>query len=496
MKTTLLKVTAWFLLVISARPTALSAAEENYHSLTLQQFADLVSEHSPDKAIDSKAVELAELAESRSGLLADPMVTVTRENEPAPSVWPSQDSAMNSPGQSPSWKWTVTQSIPWPGSLGAAERLAKATTTSARISQDTSDAERRFVAMKLFVEMVRKNFAIEIQKTVAADTNALLDIVRERYKQGTGSHMEALQSQIETIRLNASLASQRAELDNLKSHAELLLSGVRGVPVHADFKLEWPKDWLNSSPISDAGQRDYTRDLIDNSQELGAANRELAYKKSLPALNLGIMAMQNDDGMHSVGAMLGIQIPIYSFAERHALSLENDAFHTKTDLDMTWYVRRKKLSEDQTKIRIRQIAENLATLEREILPLIREHLTSATVSYGEGKGSVSSIIESRRELLNFEMSRIDISAELVRAHIALSEIAAGFADRLIDIPIPNLAASGMGGGPLNGDSMNGPSMSGSTGDRMPGDKSEMMKKSPTRPPSSPPIEPEGKGMGM
>jgi len=424
--------------------------------LRFGEFADLVSRAGPENALDVATLGLAEAQSARAGVLKDPMLAVTRDDVPVAGQWREKEAmAGDAPtGVAPSWRLAFTQSFPWPGTLAREKQAAAAATDATRIASDASRAARRFAAMELYLNMIRLQKAIKVQKAVKVEADAFRDFVHERYRQGIGAHLEFLQTHTESVVIGANIASLSSELANLTRHARLLLTGVSGLDVeHVGFQLEWPADFLKGDGPAIVPQDqspDYTKASIGQIREREVAGKEAAYDRTLPAFTLSGMAMRDDMGMRSIGAMAGVTVPLYSHTERAALAAESALVKARADQQLSWYEKTKQLALAQTTERMQRLSANLSTLYKDILPAVREHLEVAEVAYGQGKGAVTSIIEGRRELLNLEMARLSTEEALAQAHLAFARVEAGFVDQAIDAPIPAIPYAPMASSSMEG----------------------------------------------
>ncbi len=459
-----------FLFAINPGAVKAEAPKAPQKIIGLREFAQMVAKSSPEVAIDTANINLAKEAESRTGLLADPAIALSREDVPAPEILREKNAMMpnNAAATSPSWKLSITQTFPWPGSLSAEEQMATANSGTVEVSNEAAKAERYFSALELFVEMIRNQKLLEVQESILTEANAFRDFVHERYRQGIGSHLEYLQTHTESALIETNIATQETNLENLKEHALIFLEGANNInPSNTIFSLQWPKYDDNSpnrfapnfeEPRDHTSPIDYTLSLMKISRDKDLAAKDAMLKRSLPGISVTAMAMQSDTGMRGVGGMLGMAVPLYSMSERRALRSEITHVKAKIDADISWYEKRKELALHQSERRLDRIMKNLQSLEKDILPKVREHLEASTVYYGEGKGSVYSILDSRRKLLSLDIAKINMIAAVIRAKITISRVEYGFIDAAIDSPVPEISyatMSGGGGGAMDSGQMPG-----------------------------------------
>jgi outer membrane protein TolC len=484
------------------------AQAEPAQTLTYDAFLDAVAQRHPERSIDEAGIAASRRAEDRAGVLADPQLSVGRDDVPMPrrAQRVMVDEADRDEAQ---WKLTLSQTFPWPGTLAAEKRAAAARTAAVDASAGLAAYERRFHAAEVFLRIVRTAKMLAAQRANLAVVDGIRNFAHEKFRQGIGSHMEFLQTHSESGVLRANIAAMETDLENLQRHA-LLLMGDDGHldPAAVAFVADWPEALVRPSTTaaSEPPATDLAREDILRREADAVAARAAASRRSLPSITASGMLMQDDAGMRMYGAMVGVAVPLFSGTQRRALADETSQVERGAAGNVAWHDRRRDLAVAQTQARIAQLESTLASLRRDLIPPVREHIEGATAQFSQGKGELSEIIQGRRTLLQLEVTEVQMMETLARSNLGLERIRAGFVDDTLDEELPQLEVPGtagaMSGGMGSSSSSSSSSSMGSMRGRATGtrrDSRAPMPQTPTAPPMQDDdgAQPGGaSGMGM
>ena len=426
--------------------TAAAADTTKRSTMTYEAFVDATANHHPERALDGKVRDKVREDQRRSGLLPDPQFTVGRNLVPLPQRY-QHVAASDMERAKAETTYGLSQSFPWPGTLAAEERAAKARADAVETDISLAAQGRRFAASELYLRLVRTAKLIDAERANLVVVNGIREFAHEKFKQGVGSHMEFIQSHTEAGVLQANVASLELDLKNLKRHALLLMDHQADIaPDAIDFVLEWPRNLIAAKADQDANQ-DLARERILRSKDADLSRQDAEYRRSLPLFNVSGMLMQEDSGMRMYAAIIGVSLPIYSNIQRSSYTSEGLIAESQAEGELAWHERRKALALLQTEGRIAQIEANLSVLTKDIIPPVREHIEAATSQFSQGKGDIAAIVDGRRTLLNLQMTEVRTTESLALARLSIEKIAAGFIDESIDQEVPQLvgtSTSGMG----------------------------------------------------
>ncbi len=449
--------------VLSVLLSLMSGAALGEPALDFASFVDLVERNHPEAAVSQLSVERARLAGERAGVLPDPEVAISRENLPLKGKTDMDASAM-----SPMFQLTLSQSLPWPGTLNAAAAASRAASEGAGTEEKMAALLRRLDAKNLFVDMVRLAEAVDFQKASVEDADSILSSAAARIRNGIGSHHELVQAQNEKAVHSLNLAALEADLENLKDHAAQLIG--RDDATGLAFTLRLPDDYTGvkspGKPTAESPGVDLIRLRQQQGQDEAAARLTTERKQSLPHFMISGMMMRQDDGMRSVGAMAGISVPVFSGQIRRSVDDESGVLSTQSSRDLGWHDRKKMLAETQNQRRVKVLSQSLQTLHDEIVRNAKGHLQAVALDYALGRTSFAAVNAAREQLLQYELAEASARQNLARAMISREKILAGFVDDAIDRPTPQVSTGDMnGGGEMEGRGMAPSSAKGSTSER-------------------------------
>ena len=401
-------------------------------------FLGLVERNHPEAAAAQLATLRSKQAEAKAGSFPDPDIAVTRQYLPLPGAGKGMDTTTNVPMS----QLTLTQTIPWPGTLAAQEQAAKAATEGVSIDEKMAATLRRLAAKDMFIDMVRLAETARFEKTSVSDAESIVKSATARLRNAVGSHHELIQAQNEKAVHTLNLAALEADLQNLQDHAAEIL-GLGDVK-DLSFDLRLPEAYAGSGALPAVAEVDLTRERrlqaeVDTTSRFAAER-----KRSLPHLTASGMVMQQDDGMRSVGVMLGISLPVFSGRIRSSLDDEQATASAQTSLDLAWHDRKRSLALKQNQRRLMVLAQTLHVLSQEIVPSAKQHLQALLSDYALGRASFAAASTAREKLLRFEFAEADARQSYARAIVARERILAGFEGDSLDQPTPQVLGN-MGG---------------------------------------------------
>jgi hypothetical protein len=246
---------------------------------------------------------------------------------------------------------------------------------------------------------------------------------------------------------------------NLKDYAAQLIGEKDSADL--SFKLDLPAAYLNleknTPPLKNPGEgTDLSQERFNALQDENFSKIEAERKKSLPAIMVSAMAMQETTGMKTYGIMAGIRIPLFSGSVRSAFESEGELLTHTTSEELAWYGKRKHLAAVHTERRINILKAHVGGLDKEIIPTIKQHYSTIAFEYAEGKGSFAGVNNARRLLLRYRLALVAAKRDLALAILAQEGLEAGVLQAGIDLHNPQLPSYGLQGGEMPG--MSAPSM--------------------------------------
>jgi outer membrane protein TolC len=385
-------------------------------SLLLSDLLDIARVRSPRLHAAGAAVAASRAREGAAGVPPDPMVEVGAMNLSIPGLRADMPASM-----APSIQ--VLQTVPFPGKLGLAGRIAeRATAVEAAAEGESWWALRARVAAG-FYELYEADRAI----AVAAETLALLrDLevaARSLYAAGTGRQADVLRGSVEVARARAELT----RLETGRRAAAARLNALVGVPVAGDVASPALAALPLELPPADTllAWADGSRPLLEGLRlrvEQAGSRRALARREIWPDLTLGIQYGQSRGftGTERMGgAVVGFSVPV--FAGRRQLRARDEAAALEAAV-------RAELAAERAVVEAR-IHEQVAVLEEtralislyrgEVLPQASANMASALAAYRAGTVDFLTLIEAQ---LGHNTYRRELNALVAEYGAAIAEL--------------------------------------------------------------------------
>lgn len=353
---------------------------------------------------------------TQAGALPDPRLTVGAYLEEVQTRTGPQEASLG-----------VQQSFPWPGTLGARESVAGERAMAAwwrfeAVRQDVS--ERVWAALH---ELAYLDHATAITRDNLELIESFEDVVRARYRVGTGQHTELIRAQVElgeTEDRLAQLVAMRPSYEAALAAAVNLPAGTPLGPVP-----ELGEDVVTASAEELAAIARSANPQLRALDRETAARREatgLAKKDGLPGFTLGLNYIVTGSGSNTadpnngddpVLLTLGISLPIdrvkydahvrEAVAQRlsSALAHDDQANRVSAAVVRAWF--------EHT-----DAARRVGLYERTLIPKAEESMRSALAGFRAGDSSFLDVLDTERTLLGFalagERARADRGIALAR----------------------------------------------------------------------------------
>ncbi len=325
---------------------------------------------------------------SPAGALPDPMIRLSYEND---GTTPSLGSEMMT-----RLSFMAEQTIPWPGKLGLAEKVASA---------DAAVADAALARLRLGVEaevrraatrLLEAREAGELTREQTENWERIEWVARSRYAAGLGTQQDVLRAQSERTRLLQQLRRDEGAARAAEAELRRLLLREPGTPVVVEGALRdtKPEPPVAEAELARAEAESPELDVARKTAERETLAIDLARRGRRPDLlaSAGYMNRGSLPLMWSVG--LGVTVPLFSGKKQEPRVREAEARLAAV-----------KAAEDDVRLRLRartetqlallfQLAEE-ARLDREAL-LVQDRLAveSALASYSSGSVPFVTVLEA------------------------------------------------------------------------------------------------------
>ena len=306
-----------------------------------------------------------------------------------------------------------SQQIPWIGKLRYKEAMAEDEAESLwwhveakilEVRRDTAIGFADYANLGQQVRILRENLVLLRD----------LEPIVQRLIQAGGRQDDLLRLQVEIGKVENSLESHLDRRESFSARLQAIMN------VDDDAVLPWPE------PLSDRTRGFALTDLEPLVEKLNPRLRALAYQVEVaedriglaraagrPDFNVGVGYMEtgssvmmprpSDSGDDPISITVGLTLPLgrgkYKAGKREALAHKSAVLHQRGQLrnDLQWRLEQTLYELDDA---IRQV-----TLFRDsLIPRGRQALELTEIAYESGAASLLDVIDSQRELLDFELS--------------------------------------------------------------------------------------------
>ncbi|MDT0636111.1 TolC family protein [Spectribacter hydrogenoxidans] len=329
----------------------------------------------------------------------------------------------------------ISQSLPWPGTLGLRADVARHEAAAA--GDEVASLRLRLAAAtrSRYAEWFYVHRALAINASNQQLTEELRRVAERRYATGLAEQQDVLQAEVELQRLReqALVLEQRRAAIRARTNALLSREADAPLPAPADMPAADPLP-AYASLRALALRRHPALQRLDRRIAASRDREALADKAFYP--DLRVMAGNNDfrpasETRFTVG--VGISLPLDQDKRRAA----RDAARADTmRLDFEHRDQRNRLLGELEAARAaaEQARASIDLYRRELVPRTQESLSAARAAYGSGGGSFLAVITAEQQQLDAELNLARARADYFIARAELARWAGG--------ELPDPAAAG------------------------------------------------------
>lgn len=386
---------------VPALVVALSAVPaETSQTLSLVDATRAAMEHNPELAEAASAARAAEAGVRGAGALPETMLSYQAWQQPWSRPVDPTATNMHMIG--------IRQSLPFPGQLGIAERVAR---SEARARRDDVRARRLAVQAQVAHAYVawwraREELRVHLEHMKLAERT--LAAVEARYAAGGGRQGDILRAQTDLHRLHADIAGIQESL----RASEALLAATMGAPDEALPPPSVPEVALQQGG-GEQPEVAAARARVGRAED---AARLADRARRAPDLMVGFDYMLMPGLPDAYSVMLQVGVPWFS--SRRAAEADRAAAEEQQARDVAAAaVNAARYEQVEAQARARSAKAQLAVLEDDVVPRADRTLQAMRASYASGDADLVVLIDAESALLDARLSA-------VRQHAALADAAA------------------------------------------------------------------------
>lgn len=321
----------------------------------------------------------------------------------------------------------VRQTIPFPGKLASAGRVAEQESLLADQERRRMEAELAGEVRRAYWSLYAAERALELTSAAREALAQIHQATLARYRAGQGQQQDVLRAGVELAEMDQRLVELRADRDAAAALLNTLSDQPPDTPAPVASRAEPASIDLAFDELATLAARSSPRlEALRHEAELARRRRHLAHLQRYPdftaivSYNLvnadEMIPNSSGDDQWSIG--VGINIPLWQgrldAAEREATrGVLEAAGRAAAEQNRIAYRLREALA------RLEAQRTQIALLDETILPRARQALEASRAAYASGVAEFLNVIENWRRLLTLEQMRERLIAD---THLSIASI--------------------------------------------------------------------------
>lgn len=309
----------------------------------------------------------------------------------------------------------IAQSFPWFGTLSLRGEMADAEARAEFYRFLTLKNKLVFDVTQTYAQLIYLHDAVAITKATISLVQSWEEVLRERFRAGTGSHSDLVRVQVELGKLEDRIREFEDLIRPMEVAFNALLNRNSGESVSIPMGELTSKDIgkevaaAGSLDINDIAQSPALK-TVDALIEARVAGIQLAEKKYFPDLTFGIDYIavgdregQSDGGKDAIMTMVSMNLPLYWEKNR---AREDEARLSKKSVEEQRVDRENMLRAEfaRAQFELRDAERKIRLFERTLIPKAEESIEASYTAYESGESGFLDVLDSERRLLDFRLS--------------------------------------------------------------------------------------------
>jgi outer membrane protein, heavy metal efflux system len=339
-----------------------SSASAGAAGLTLEGFLAQVEAANPLLAAAESRASAAERRIGPASAWQDPFFAIGIDEVPVRGM---DESSM--------YRYQLSQTVPFPGKLGAKKRAAEGRAREAASTSAALLRETRILAIQTYYRAIYAQEALRLNGSLQKLFNSTLESLRSRYRTGGDAHHELLLARAELAILQVEKLRLERESETLKARLNELRNLPPETPVAA-LQASFSPAEKRVAPALDGQPELKAMGAMEaaSDAELSAARLDFFPDFMLQGMYMRPRAGGSMAGMEAPkwGAMVGVSLPIYFLSKQSrqvsAARMDREAARLE-----------RQSLENRLRIETREAERQLTTAE-DVIKLYRESVLPAT----------------------------------------------------------------------------------------------------------------------
>ncbi len=343
------------------------------------------------------------------------------------------------------WNLTLSQAIPFPGTLAQKGRVLEADVRISRLKLDKTVKNIVTAVSASFYELVYIQKALDIAFANLALNQELTKISLNAYAGDKALFYDVSKARAQTAQIQYDRLLLQELEQTEKTRLNTLLNRSPEAPLGRAIGLV-PRDVVYSLKEIYGIAMHHQEDILiaDETIEKSMAAIRLTRFKTLPSFKLGLFyagighpdvaTAPRDAGHDAVGIQFGLNLPLW-FGKNRSRTAKALAVREKARADKTLIANRTRAQISRLWFKLQNSKRLMTLYGKQLIPQALASVQTAETWFREGDGRFADFLEIQATAYNFQLSLERATADYGKALVRLEQLAGVILDKKNDGPI-------------------------------------------------------------
>jgi len=337
------------------------------------------------------------------------------------------------------WNLTLSQVIPFPGTLSQKGKVLEADVKIARLMVDKTVKNIVTAVSSSYYELIYIQKAIDVATANLALNQKLLNISHNAYAQDKALFYDVSKARAQTAQIQYDILLLQELEQTEKTKMNTLLNRPPNDPLGRAMNLA-PKQVVYSLDEIYGLSMMYQEDNLIAQEAILKSEEaiQLTRYENLPSFKFGLFyagigqpdvaSPPKDAGDDAVGVQLGLNLPLW-FGKNKSRRAKAAAFKAKAMADKTVTANKTKARISRLWFKLQNSNRLISLYENDLLPQALASVKTSETWFQEGQGKLTDFLEIQATAYNFQLSLERAKTDYSKTLVQLEQLAGVILDR-------------------------------------------------------------------
>lgn len=337
------------------------------------------------------------------------------------------------------WNLTLSQVIPFPGTLSQKGKVLEADVRISRLMVDKTVKNIVTAVSSSYYELVYIQRAVDVAKANLGLNQKLLNISQNAYAQDNALFYDVSKARAQTAQIQYDIMLLQELEQTEKTKINTLLNRPPNEALGRAMNLP-PKQVVYSLDEIYGLSMMYQEDNLIAEEAILKSEEAIQLSKyeNLPSFKFGLFyagigqpdvaSPPKDAGDDAVGVQLGLNLPLW-FGKNKSRTAKAKASKAKAMADKTVTANRTKARISRLWFKLQNSNRLILLYENDLLPQALEAVKTSETWFQEGQGKLSDFLEIQATAYNFQLSLERAKTDYSKTLVQLERLAGVVLDR-------------------------------------------------------------------